>query len=140
MSFYEFKKGNVDVKVDIFGFDFNLQMLVIFVGAIAAIISGITSHSRFGERAGIHRSSGAKYASISRNIDLLLINHLDKDNFNNECKSKITDIIDDWNQLSEDSPLTPLYEKNRLKSILLKSIELSFIIISFYLLFRAIKL
>ncbi|MEZ8777434.1 SLATT domain-containing protein [Vibrio splendidus] len=83
------------------------QHVVVLVGCIAAVISGIVTQARYGERAEMHRSSGARYANLSRSIEALQI----KINAGLIDKTKIEIesnwIITEWNNLSEDSLLTP---------------------------------
>lgn len=83
------------------------QHIVVLVGCIAAVISGLVTQARYGERAEIHRSSGARYANLARSIEALQIKMntglIDKKNI--EIQSSL--IITEWNNLSEDSLLTP---------------------------------
>lgn len=84
------------------------QHIVIFIGCIAAIISGIVTQARFGERAEMHRSSGARYANLARDIEELRLQKKMELLQNSDLSALINSIIKEWNNLSEDSLLTPL--------------------------------
>lgn len=83
------------------------QHIVVLVGCIAAVISGLVTQARYGERAEIHRSSGARYANLARTIEALQIKIntglIDKC----DIESQFSSIILEWNNLAEDSLLTP---------------------------------
>ncbi|MGR6839840.1 SLATT domain-containing protein [Aliivibrio wodanis] len=83
------------------------QHIVVLMGCISAVISGIVTQARFGERAEMHRSSGARYANLARSIEVLQLkinaDLIQKENIENEYDL----IITEWNNLSEDSLLTP---------------------------------
>ncbi|MDA0150804.1 SLATT domain-containing protein [Vibrio sp. Makdt] len=83
------------------------QHIVIFIGCIAAVISGIVSQARFGERAEMHRSSGARYANLARDIEELQLKQKMGLLQNIELSTHINSVIKEWNNLSEDSLLTP---------------------------------
>ncbi|MCG9745985.1 SLATT domain-containing protein [Shewanella sp. Isolate8] len=83
------------------------QHVVIFVGCIAAVISGIVSQARFGERAEMHRSSGARYSNLARDIEELRLKQGVGLLQDSELSTHINSIIKEWNNLSEDSLLTP---------------------------------
>ena len=83
------------------------QHIVILIGCIAAVISGIVSQARFGERAEMHRSSGARYANLARDIEELKLKQRAGLLEGNELCARINSIIKEWNNLSEDSLLTP---------------------------------
>ncbi|MCG7534086.1 SLATT domain-containing protein [Pseudoalteromonas sp. OOF1S-7] len=83
------------------------QHIVIFIGGIAAVISGIVSQARFGERAEMHRSSAARYANLARDIEELLFKQEEKLLLEGDLPAHINTIIKEWNNLSEDSLLTP---------------------------------
>jgi len=105
MSFFQYNIENEPILI--FMDQIKLQKFIIFISVIAAITSGITSQSRFGERAEMHRSSGARYANLSRKIESLSIKmSLGKDS-NEVMRKEIDNIITEWNNISEDSPLTP---------------------------------
>ncbi len=104
------------------------QHIVVFVGCISAVISGVVTQARYGERAEMHRSSGARYANLARSIESIQI----KNNMGLFDKEKIEDKTDwitaEWNNLSEDSLLTPHFN-NKSNLILLIIISLFFILI-----------
>lgn len=83
------------------------QHIVVLIGCVAAVISGIVTQARFGERAEMHRSSGARYANLARLIESLQmkmnIGIIEKENLSTQADW----IITEWNNLSEDSLLTP---------------------------------
>lgn len=83
------------------------QHIVVFIGCIAAVISGIVSQARFGERAEMHRSSGARYANLARDIEELKLKKRMGLLQNSELSEHINAIVKEWNNLSEDSLLTP---------------------------------
>lgn len=83
------------------------QHIVIFIGCIAAVISGIVSQARFGERAEMHRSSGARYANLARDIEELQLKQMVGIVQNSELSTHINSVIKEWNNLSENSLLTP---------------------------------
>lgn len=83
------------------------QHIVILVGCIAAVISGIVTQARFGERAEMHRSSGARYANLARDIEELQVKKQMELMQHSEIFQNINSIIREWNKLSEDSLLTP---------------------------------
>ena len=83
------------------------QHIVIFIGCIAAVISGIVSQARFGERAEMHRSSGARYANLARDIEELQLKQIVGTVQNSELSTHINPVIKEWNNLSENSLLTP---------------------------------
>lgn len=99
-SLFKFKETPV-----VFGI--NTQHIVVFVGALAAVISGIVTQAKFGERAEIHRSSGARYANLSRDIEELRVRVIEKlikpEYIAMECRL----IVNKWNNVSDDSLLTP---------------------------------
>ncbi|WP_080973050.1 SLATT domain-containing protein [Aeromonas hydrophila] len=83
------------------------QHAIILIGCIAAVISGIVTQARFGERSEMHRSSGARYANLARDIEELQMK-INEGMINNYTLSMQTSlIIKEWNNLSEDSLLTP---------------------------------
>ncbi|PQJ62389.1 SLATT domain-containing protein [Photobacterium angustum] len=88
------------------------QHVVAFIGCVAAVISGIVSQARFGERAEIHRSSGARYANLARDIEALEIMINAGLITDNELSLQASSIIKEWNNLSKDSLLTPLQKKH----------------------------
>ncbi|WP_059018472.1 SLATT domain-containing protein [Vibrio coralliirubri] len=106
------------------------QHIVVLVGCIAAVISGLVTQARYGERAEIHRSSGARYANLARTIEALQIKIntglIDK----NEIESQSSSIILEWNNLSEDSLLTP-HNESKSKLIFHGLFALMFAVIFF---------
>lgn len=88
------------------------QHIVVLIGCISAVISGIVTQARFGERAEMHRSSGARYANLARSIEALQMKMnmgiIDKENLSTQSDW----IITEWNNLSEDSLLTPHSESS----------------------------
>ncbi|CAH6878131.1 conserved membrane hypothetical protein [Vibrio chagasii] len=106
------------------------QHAVILIGCVAAVISGIVSQARFGERAEMHRSSGARYANLARDIEELQLKQRLGLLEDSELSTFINSIIKEWNNLSEDSLLTPHNptQTNRYGHIL---ITLLFIILFF---------
>lgn len=83
------------------------QHIVVFIGGVAAVISGIVTQARFGERSEMHRSSGARYANLARDIEELQLK-LKLDLMSNDNRlAQVNSIIREWNNLSEDSLLTP---------------------------------
>lgn len=102
---------NLEMKKDII-LGITEQHIVVLVGCISAVISGVVTQARYGERAEMHRSSGARYANLARTIESIQIKH----NMGLFDKEKIEDktdwIITEWNNLSEDSLLTPHLESN----------------------------
>lgn len=83
------------------------QHIVVLMGCISAVISGIVTQSRYGERAEIHRSSGARYANLARTIEVLQLKINTGIISNDDIASESNDIITEWNSLSKDSLLTP---------------------------------
>ncbi len=111
-------------------FGINKQHVVVLVGCIAAVISGIVTQARFGERAEIHRSSGARYANLARDIEELQMK-INADLVpDNALAIQTSLIIKEWNNLSEDSLLTP-HNKGHSKHVLNILITLSFVAIFF---------
>ncbi|PTP83173.1 SLATT domain-containing protein [Vibrio splendidus] len=111
-------------------FGINKQHVVVLVGCIAAVISGIVTQARFGERAEMHRSSGARYANLARDIEELQMKVNAGLVPEGELSIQASLIIKEWNNLSEDSLLTP---RNTAKSkhALHTLIALSFIAMFF---------
>jgi len=103
-----FSFSSFDTSTEIFeGIGITKQHVVVLVGCIAAVISGIVTQARYGERTEMHRSSGARYANLARSIEALQIKInaglIDDENIEIESNRVITE----WNNLSEDSLLTP---------------------------------
>ena len=112
-------------------FGINKQHVVVLIGCIAAVTSGIVTQARFGERAEMHRSSGARYANLARDIEELQIKinaGLIKDD---ALSIQASLIIKEWNNLSEDSLLTPRSNAHS-KYALNILIALSFITMFFF--------
>lgn len=116
-------------------FGVNKQHVVVLVGCIAAVISGIVTQARFGERAEVHRSSGARYANLCRDIEELQIKInaglVQDDALSNQASS----IIKEWNNLSEDSLLTP-HNKTHSKNALHILIAFSFVTMFFFVVIK----
>lgn len=106
------------------------QHIVVLMGCISAVISGIVTQARFGERAEMHRSSGARYANLARSIEALQLKInaelIPKDKMENEYDL----IITEWNNLSEDSLLTP-HTENKSKIMFHVAFALMFAVIFF---------
>ncbi|MGL4473977.1 MAG: SLATT domain-containing protein [Shewanella sp.] len=85
----------------------NMQYFVIFVGIMAAFLSGVVSQSRFAERAEQHRSAAGRYGNIRRSIEYLLAK-VGQGSLTE--KSSIEIEIDkiklEWSYISTDAPLT----------------------------------
>lgn len=112
-------------------FGINKQHVVVLVGCIAAVISGIVTQARFGERAEVHRSSGARYANLARDIEELQIK-INAGLIPDDALSiQASLIIKEWNNLSEDSLLTP-HNKTHSKHALHILIALLFIMMFFF--------
>ncbi|MEZ8084034.1 SLATT domain-containing protein [Enterovibrio norvegicus] len=112
-------------------FGINKQHVVVLVGCIAAVISGIVTQARFGERAEMHRSSGARYANLARDIEELQIK-INAGLIPDDALSiQVSLIIKEWNNLSEDSLLTP-HNKTHSKYTLHILIALFFITMFFF--------
>ncbi|MDK9365163.1 MULTISPECIES: SLATT domain-containing protein [Enterobacterales] len=106
------------------------QHVVVLMGCISAVISGVVTQARYGERAEIHRSSGARYANLARKIEVLQlkINAGLIEDGNIEIQS--SEIVEEWNNLSEDSLLTP-HNESRSKLMLHGGIALIFAFLFF---------
>ncbi|MGD8230991.1 SLATT domain-containing protein [Vibrio sp. TRT 1302] len=111
-------------------FGINKQHVVVLVGCIAAVISGIVTQARFGERAEVHRSSGARYANLARDIEELQLK-INAGLPNEALSIQVSLIIKEWNNLSEDSLLTP-HNKAHSKNVLHVLIALLFITMFFF--------
>lgn len=109
----------------------NKQHVVVLVGCVAAVISGIVTQARFGERAEMHRSSGARYANLARDIEELQIKINTNLITDDALSVQASLIIKEWNNLSEDSLLTP-HNKTHSKHALHIVIILSFITMFFF--------
>ncbi|ARR51346.1 SLATT domain-containing protein [Photobacterium damselae subsp. damselae] len=107
------------------------QHIVVLVGCIAAVISGIVSQARFGERSEMHRSSGARYANLAREIEALQIKMNADLVTDNELSLQADLIINEWNNLSEDSLLTP-HNKTHPNYCFHLFITFSFIVMFFF--------
>ncbi|EGQ7935453.1 SLATT domain-containing protein [Vibrio parahaemolyticus] len=112
-------------------FGINKQHVVVLVGCIAAVISGIVTQARFGERAEMHRSSGARYANLARDIEELQMKMNARLIPDDVLSVQASLIIKEWNNLSEDSLLTP-HNKTHSKHALHILIVLSFITMFFF--------
>ena len=112
-------------------FGINKQHVVVLVGCIAAVISGIITQARFGERAEMHRSSGARYANLARDIEALQMKINARLIPDDVLSVQASLIIKEWNNLSEDSLLTP-HKKTHSKHTLHILIALSFITMFFF--------
>ncbi|PSB76681.1 hypothetical protein C5F61_15145 [Photobacterium damselae subsp. damselae] len=112
-------------------FGINKQHVVVLVGCIAAVVSGIVTQARFGERAEVHRSSGARYANLARDIEELQVK-INAGLIPNDALSvQASLIIKEWNNLSEDSLLTP-HSKTHSKHALHILIALLFVTMFFF--------
>ncbi|HIF9385127.1 TPA: SLATT domain-containing protein [Photobacterium damselae] len=109
----------------------NKQHVVVFVGCIAAVVSGIVTQARFGERAEMHRSSGARYANLARNIEELQMRVNAGLIFDTQLFIETGLIVKEWNNLSEDSLLTP-HNKTHTNYTFHLLILLSFFIMFFW--------
>lgn len=109
----------------------NRQHIVVLVGCVSAVISGIVTQARYGERAEMHRSSGARYANLAREIEELQIeiNAGFITGSNIATQSRL--IIREWNNLSEDSLLTP-HNKGHSKHIFHLVVAVSFVLMFFF--------
>lgn len=106
------------------------QHVIVAMGCISAVISGIVTQARYGERAEIHRSSGARYANLARTIEVLQL----KVNYgiinSNDTGAQSSEIITEWNNLAKDSILTP-HNESKLKLTFHVAIALVFSILFF---------
>ncbi|MUJ19682.1 SLATT domain-containing protein [Aliivibrio fischeri] len=85
----------------------NMQYFVIFVGIMAAFLSGVVSQSRFAERAEQHRSAAGRYGNIRRSIEYLLAKIGQDSSIENSCiEIEIDKIKLEWSYISTDAPLT----------------------------------
>lgn len=85
------------------------QHIVVIIGCFSAVVSGIVTQSKYGERAEIHRSSGARYANLARDVELMEMK-LNTENFSANKATYIDELArlkNDWNNVSDDSLLTP---------------------------------
>jgi hypothetical protein len=106
-SFFSYASPNgMNTSVDIF-LGITNQYIVIFIGAVAAVISGVTTQSRQGERAEIHRFLGARYANLARKMESLIIKTKIGLVNDFQTNNELDNIVTEWNNLSEDSLLTP---------------------------------
>ncbi|MBA5708962.1 SLATT domain-containing protein [Pseudomonas fulva] len=103
----------IDTKSIIF-WSITKQHILVLTGCISAVISGIVTQARYGERAEIHRSSGARYANLARSIELLELKVSSGVIDNNEITKQSVEIITEWNTLAKDSLLTP-HNESKLK-------------------------
>ncbi|MBW8186201.1 SLATT domain-containing protein [Shewanella nanhaiensis] len=124
-----FSFADHDATNTIFGI--NKQHVVVLFGCIAAVISGIVTQSRFGERAEMHRSSAARYANLSRDIEELKMNINAGLIVDDALSIQTRLIIKEWNNLSEVSLLTP-NNKTHTKQTYHILIAISFITIFFF--------
>ncbi|OEE09797.1 hypothetical protein OC5_05680 [Vibrio cyclitrophicus ZF264] len=83
------------------------QHVLILIGALSAVISGVVTQARFGERAEMHRSSGARYANLVRNIEMIKFTAESRLIGEEELNQQLREVTVEWNNLSKDSLLTP---------------------------------
>lgn len=114
----------------IFLFGITKQHIVVLIGCVSAVISGVVTQARYGERAEIHRSSGAQYANLARKIEVLQLKInaeiINRDNMGIQS----SEIIAEWNDLSKNSLLTP-HRENKSKLMLHVAIALMFSLVFF---------
>lgn len=103
----------LDTKVIVFC-NITKQHVIVLMGCISAVISGIVTQARYGERAEIHRSSGARYANLARTIEILQLKIGSGIIDNIEIATQSSEIITEWNGLAKDSLLTP-HKESKLK-------------------------
>lgn len=106
------------------------QHIVVLMGCISAVISGVVTQARYGERAEIHRSSGARYANLARKIEVLQLKINAKIIDDNDVKIQSGEIITEWNNLSKNSLLTP-HNKSKSKLLFHVIIALTFALFFF---------
>lgn len=109
----------------------NKQHIVVLIGCIAAVISGIVTQARYGERAEMHRSSGARYANLARDIEEIQMKMNAGLLADNNLSIQSSLIIKEWNNLSEDSLLTP-HNKGHSKHALHIVVVVSFVLMFFF--------
>ncbi|WP_064608102.1 SLATT domain-containing protein [Photobacterium sp. J15] len=84
----------------------NMQYVVIFVGGLSAILSGVVSQARFAARAEQHRAAAGRYGNTRRKIERLLTK-LNTGNLEGlDIENEIDKIELEWNFTSADAPLT----------------------------------
>lgn len=83
----------------------NMQYIVISVGLLSAILSGVVSQGRFAARAEQHRTAAGRYGNIRRKIERLLTK-LNTDMQNLDIEYEMNTIEVEWNFISTDAPLT----------------------------------
>ena len=111
MSFFAYGKDLHGISsVNFWLFELNaksMQYIVIFVGIMAAFLSGVVSQSRFSERAEQHRSAAGRYGNIRRNIEYLLAKIGQGSLIETSCIEIEMDKIKlEWSYISTDAPLT----------------------------------
>lgn len=111
-------------------FGITKQHIVVLIGCISAVISGVVTQARYGERAEIHRSSGAQYANLARKIEVLQLKINADIIESNNIATQSGEIIAEWNNLSKDSLLTP-HNESKSKLILHGTVALIFTLFFF---------
>lgn len=111
MSFFAYGKDLHGISsINLWLFELNaknMQYFVIFVGIMAAFLSGVVSQSRFAERAEQHRSAAGRYGNIRRSIEYLLAKIGQDSSIENSCiEIEIDKIKLEWSYISTDAPLT----------------------------------
>ncbi|MGQ8707170.1 SLATT domain-containing protein [Serratia sp. TSA_198.1] len=106
------------------------QHIVVLMGCISAVTSGVVTQARYGERAEIHRSSGAQYANLARTIEVLQLKMNAGLIDDNNIEIQSSKIITEWNNLSKESLLTP-HNESKSKIIFHGALALIFAMIFF---------
>lgn len=106
------------------------QHVVVLMGCTSAVISGVVTQARYGERAEIHRSSGARYANLARTIEVLQLKINAGIINDNDTGTQSSEIITEWNSLAKDSLLTP-HNESKSKLIFHAALALIFSILFF---------
>ena len=106
------------------------QHVIVIMGCVSAVISGVVTQARYGERAEIHRSSGARYANLARTIEVLQLKINAGVINDNDIGVQSSEIIIEWNSLAKDSLLTP-HNESKSKLIFHGALALVFSILFF---------
>lgn len=113
-----------------FLFGITKQHIVVLIGCVSAVISGVVTQARYGERAEIHRSSGAQYANLARKIEVLQLK-INAGIINNDNMGvQSSEIIAEWNDLSRNSLLTP-HRESKSKLMLHVGVAIVFSLVFF---------
>ena len=94
-----------------------MQIIVGLISVLAAVLSALQTILRYSERAEMHRSSAARYGSIRRKVEEILVSNKGDSELNSDIRS----IRQEIDKLAKDAPNIPEKTWEKASKKMLKS-------------------